>query len=88
MKDLLSTRTTAVWAVLVAATLISFSLGHGGGTSPARALSPAILLIAFVKVWFVVFEFMEVRHAPTWLRIALQGWMVVCCATLMALAVR
>jgi hypothetical protein len=85
VKSLLLTRTTLIWALLVAATVMSWRLGHGIGPGAARAAGPAILVIAFIKVRFVVLEFMEIRAAPLWLRLALQGWMVMCCALLMGL---
>lgn len=82
MNDFLLTRTTLIWALLMAATLLSWHLGHGMGQSTAAAAGPAILVIAFIKVRFVVLDFMEIRAAPRWLRLALQAWLVACCAVL------
>jgi hypothetical protein len=87
VKGLLLTRTTLIWALLIAATLASWWLGHGIVASAAPVAGPAILSIAFIKVRFVVLEFMEVRAAPVWLRLALQGWMAMCCASLMGLLI-
>lgn len=69
-------RTTLVWLLLVAATALSFSLGHGVGISDVRTAGVVILVTTFVKVRFVIFEFMEVRGAPTWMRRAADGWVL------------
>lgn len=67
----------AVWAVLVAATAISWFVGddHGVGTGDAAAW--AVIAIAFAKVWLVGMHFMELRHAPRLLRRLFEGWVVV-----------
>jgi hypothetical protein len=81
---LFKNRLTAVWAFLVLATLISVeSVGLGANSQPlATAL---ITLIAFVKVRFIGLEFMELRHAPPWLRLAFEGWTLVVCVALVVL---
>jgi uncharacterized membrane protein len=75
LASLLRTRTTAVWLVLTLATLLSWSLGghHTLGMSNSHALAGiAILLIAFVKIRFVGLYFMDLRGAPTVLRIIFE----------------
>lgn len=76
MNALLWSRTTLVWLVLVAATALSFILGHGIGISDARIAAVVILVTTFVKVRFVIFDFMEVRGAPLWMRRAADGWVI------------
>jgi len=68
-------RLVAVWAVLVGITLISCGSAHDvvGG----RLEGVAVIVLALVKVRFVVLDFMEVRAAPVGLRVALEGWVVV-----------
>lgn len=36
----------------------------------------SIVLIAVVKVRFVIWHFMEVRHGPSWLRWICDAWLV------------
>ena len=85
MRSLLLSRTTLIWFVLVAASGLSLQLGHGIGFSDLRHAGVAILVVAFVKVRFVILEFMEVRHAPIYLRLVAEAWTVAACATLVAL---
>ena len=80
MTDLLRTRATAVWALLVAATLALWWLGSGEGDG--RAASAAILAIAFLKVHLVGRHFMELRTAPVRLRRALDLYVLATGATL------
>lgn len=85
MKALLLSRVTAVWALLVAATLCSWELGHGVGFETARAAGSAILVVTFIKVRFVMLDFMEIRHAPRWMRVTGQAWIVLIAAILIGL---
>lgn len=67
---------TAVWGLLIAATLMSWWIGGHelGAPSGAGAL---IILVAFVKVRFVASHFMELRHAPTALRAVVDAYCLV-----------
>lgn len=58
------------WLVLVGSTLLGWWLGHTvhSGQGDVRLATAAVLLTAFVKTWIVGFQFMELRHAPRWLR--------------------
>ncbi len=85
MKSLWWSRTTLIWALLVGATLVSWELGHGVGFDSARAASVAILAVTFVKVRFVVLDFMEIRTAPRWMRVTLETWIVLCGSMLIGL---
>lgn len=85
MKSLLLSRVTAVWFGLVAATAASWELGHGVGVDDLRHAGVAILVVAFVKVRFVILDFMEIRHAPIAARIVAEAWVVAVCATLVTL---
>jgi hypothetical protein len=68
---------TKVWALLVTATFLTWSVGGGGGV--------ALLVIAFVKVRLVGLYFMELRTAPLRLRVLFEGWVVVTCCVLIGL---
>lgn len=66
-----------IWALLVAATVGSWTVGAGHGV--------ALLVVAFVKVRLVGLYFMELRSAPVPLRILFEGWVVVTCSLLIGL---
>ena len=85
MTNLLRTRITLVWFVLVAATAFSWEMGHGVGLHDLRQASVAIIVVAFIKVRFVILDFMEIRHAPIWMRIVGETWVVVVCSILVGL---
>jgi Prokaryotic Cytochrome C oxidase subunit IV len=83
---LLRTHTTAVWLLLTAATLLTWSLGgdHGLGLSHGHSLTAVvILLIAIVKIRFVGLYFMELREAPPALRAVFETY---CAAVLLTLS--
>lgn len=85
MKDLILSRITLVWGLLVIATLLSWQLGHGVGLDGATAAGVAILVITFIKVRYVILDFMELRHAPRWLRAVAEVWPVLACGLLIGL---
>ncbi len=82
MPSFIGSRTTRVWAVLIAATLLSFETMVLGNADLARNM---ILIIAFAKVVLVGREFMELRHAPPLLLWLFQGWAALTCAALLIL---
>lgn len=66
-------RQTAVWMLLVAATVLTAVLGleqHGGST----AVGLVLLAIAFVKIRLVALHFMDVREAPPALRLLVEAY--------------
>jgi len=71
-------RTTAVWIALMAATCVTWWLGtgHVGAGEYALLAAVATIVIAFVKIILVGFEFMELREAPFLLRAAFSFWVV------------
>ncbi len=73
MEKISNRSIVAVWAILVAATLVSVALS---GNSSAHAGAVGILSIAFIKVYLVAQYFMEVGAAPKSLRIIMAGWCV------------
>jgi cytochrome c oxidase subunit IV len=88
MKALFATRVSLVWFFLVGATMTSWYLdqGHVPGTSQYTGI--AILVIAFLKVRFVISEFMETRFAPSALKLAGDGWCILVCGLLIGLFLR
>mgnify|MGYP000884398785 CR=1 FL=1 len=88
MLEMLRSRVTLVWLILVGATGLSWALGHGIGIADPRRAGAAILVIAFLKVRWVLLDFMELRGAPRALRLAAESWVVVACAVLVVLHLR
>jgi hypothetical protein len=68
-------RISLVWLGLVLASCLSWDadsiLPFAGG---ARTLGAIVLAIAFIKVRYIMLEFMELRHAPLAMRIAAEAW--------------
>jgi caa(3)-type oxidase subunit IV len=84
---LFRTPATAVWLLLIVATIASWVLGTDHGISDHTAASIAILLIAFVKVRFVGLYFMELRDAPAVLRTLFEAYCLIVCTALIVLFV-
>ncbi len=73
------------WAIILVATLGSFALGIEHGEYNVGAV--VVLGIAAVKVRLVGLDFMELRHAPIYLRLVFEGYCVALWAALSALYV-
>jgi hypothetical protein len=69
---------------LLAATLISLGFGHAGIIAP-RAAGIVVIVIAFLKIRYVILDFMELRTAPLAIRVAAEAWCIVVCSTLVLL---
>jgi hypothetical protein len=84
MNILLRTSSTAIWAVLVLATAVSWWLGahHGVSSGSSTAAAVAVVIIAFIKVALVGDHFMGLRDAPVALRLIFHVWVVTVCTTL------
>ncbi|WP_207779248.1 cytochrome C oxidase subunit IV family protein [Zavarzinia aquatilis] len=74
MRALLLHRLSAIWLLLVLATVASWEIGHGLGISDHRLASVAIVVVAMIKVRFVALDFMELRDAPLAFRVAANLW--------------
>ncbi|MET0899635.1 MAG: cytochrome C oxidase subunit IV family protein [Mycobacterium sp.] len=72
--ELLRTRAGVSWLLLVVATLASWLVGAEHGTGSMVAV--VVLAIAAVKIRLVGLDFMELRHAPTPLRVAFETYCV------------
>ena len=88
MSHLFRSRITVIWLLLVAATAVSWEMGHGAGFSSVRYASVSIIVIAFIKVRFVIMDFMEIRGAPLFMRIVGELWTVTICTVLVTLYLR
>ena len=76
MTAYLRNHLTYVWAFLVAITVASWLLGRGQGADfqIEAVITIGVLLIAAIKVQFVIRYFMEVRTAPRWLKRTAYSW--------------
>ena len=81
LADLLRNAITAIWGVLIGATLLSWWLGTDHVIDDESLTGALILIVAFIKVRFVGLYFMEHRHSPIPLRIVWEVWCLVVCAT-------
>jgi hypothetical protein len=85
LAPLLMTRTTAVWFLLILATLTSWRLGTDHGLGSHEAASVAIVVVAFVKVRLVGLYFMELREAPVVLRGLFEAYCLAVCTLVLAM---
>lgn len=69
-------RILAIWALLVAATLLTWALGEGRGGPWLAAL---LLGIAAFKGALVALEFMALRRAPRLWPVLVLGWLALVC---------
>lgn len=85
MQELIRSRYSYVWLVLVCATLLSLWLGElPNAPEGTQSGSAIMLLIAFAKVRLVVAHFMETQHAPPALRWPAEITMASICAFVLA----
>ena len=63
-------RISFIWAILCAATLLSFESSLGD----AAAAGTVIIAIGVTKAWLIGREFMELRHSALWLRALFYVW--------------
>jgi hypothetical protein len=75
-------RATGIWLLLLAITALTAWLGSAQTGRDDRAVGAAIVALAFVKIRFVILDFMEVRNAPLTMRLACEGWVLVVGATI------
>ena len=84
--ELLRKPVTIVWAALMLATCATTWLLSGNSVTPEVA-TVAIMLIAALKVRFVMGHFMEVRRAPLALRFVCDGWLLAVTALILTVYV-
>ncbi len=86
MTMLLRNRITLVWLGLVVATCLSWETGGDlAFTGDGRNLGAIVLIIAFVKVRYIILEFMELRHAWLGMRLFAEAWCLVVCVAVLFL---
>jgi caa(3)-type oxidase subunit IV len=81
--QLVRNRAGVSWLILVAATIVSWTVGAEHGTGSLVAV--VVLAIAALKVRLVGLDFMELRHAPVALRVVFETYCFVMWAVLSSL---
>lgn len=78
MTSLIRNPLTIVWALLTTVTVASSLIAIDGGASHQinTTVTTIVLLIAAFKAHIVIRHFMEVRHAPVWLKATTSGWVL------------
>ena len=78
MTSLIRNPLTIVWALLTTITVVSSLIALDGGAAHQinTTVTTAVLLIAAVKAYLVIWHFMDVRRAPVWLKATTSGWVV------------
>lgn len=78
-------RVTLVWLALITATAVSWQLGHHMGLNDREMSGVVILVIAVVKVRYVMLDFMELRYSPLPMRLAIEIWAVIAAVAMAAM---
>ena len=79
---------TYVWIILSAITIVSWFLGPArvaGEPGASVPITVAVLAMASIKARLIIGYFMEVRTAPSWLRMATNAWLIVLWGALLAI---
>lgn len=74
-----TTRLNWTWGALSALTVLSWVLGmkHGGQPfEPNMIITAVVVVTSMVKVRFIIWEFMEVRSCPAWIKWLSDLWLV------------
>lgn len=66
-----------IWIILLVATGITYWLGESG-VSGSAGMAPVLLMfaMALLKGLWVIYDFMDLRHAPSLWRRLLVGWLL------------
>ncbi|MGV0811568.1 cytochrome C oxidase subunit IV family protein [Mycolicibacterium boenickei] len=79
---------TQTWLLLTAITVGSWWLAPAQYSDALRASVPItalVLALTLVKSRLIIRQFMEVRTAPRWLKLATDGWLVVLFGSIFAI---
>lgn len=82
MSAVILNRATVVWLLLVTATCLTGWLAET--ERGLRWASIAMLLIASVKIWLIMRNFMELRTAPLAWRLGLGAWLTIVTAIVLS----
>lgn len=74
----LNNAASRAWLVLMIATGMTWWLGDSGTAASVSGLPVFIMLgLAFIKGFLVIYDFMELRHAPRLWKLVIIGWLTV-----------
>jgi heme/copper-type cytochrome/quinol oxidase subunit 4 len=85
MLKLAQSAVTPVWVLLMIATAASWSLAADHRFEIHKAVTVAVLAVAFVKVALIGMYFMELRHASPWLRNIFHVWYFAVCSVVVVM---
>ncbi len=89
MKELINQRATYIFAALVLLTGLGFWLTAGRGAADLHEAQSIIwaqvVVLACVKVRWILLDFMELRTAPLKLRLLFEAWVVFLGAALISI---
>ncbi|MGE2720581.1 cytochrome C oxidase subunit IV family protein [Mycolicibacterium celeriflavum] len=88
MSNAANKRLVIAWAVLTLLTLVYIwmdeAVDQNGTLKASTVVTVSAIAIALIKVRIIFREFMEVRHAPDWLRRLTDGWVVLVATCLLS----
>ncbi|MGV0790031.1 cytochrome C oxidase subunit IV family protein [Mycolicibacterium sp. XJ2] len=80
MSNTMNKRLVIAWAILTLLTLVYVwmdeAVDQNGTLKASTVVTVSAIVISLIKVRIIFREFMEVRHAPAWLRRLTDGWVV------------
>jgi hypothetical protein len=89
LRELINQRATYVFAGLILITSVAFwlTVGHGGASlNEAQSILWAeVILLAYLKVRWILLDFMELRSAPIKLRLLFEFFAVALAAGLITI---
>jgi hypothetical protein len=89
VRELINQRATYVFAALILVTSLAFwlTVGHGAASlNEAQSVIWAeVILLAYVKVRWILLDFMELRSAPIRLRLLFESFAVTMAAGLISI---
>jgi hypothetical protein len=88
MRQLWLNRLTLIWVLLVAATTLSWAVGHGVGLHDRRTAGVTIIGVAMLKSRYILLEFMELRGATLVPRLLAEGWVLALAVGMIGLFLR
>jgi hypothetical protein len=81
--------TTYAWVILCAITIMSWWLApghsHNGPAVASVPITVAVVVLGFIKGRMIIRYFMEVRHAPRWLKLFTDAWLTLLWASVLAI---
>lgn len=86
VKIMYRDRVVPVWMLLVVATIFSCELfGISASQQVQKYTGIGVIVIAFLKARFIGLDFMELRNAPTVVRVVFESWILIICSVLASL---